>query len=383
MPYCKLATQTTMDDSDNLARHEAIELAPGFDKVAFLYWRSPRAADANPARMDNQVWTWLVRTRHSAYRADELMLGGDKAHGPGWSFDRFGQSRTRLPGGATLLIGGEHEDWYDPDFYIYNDAVVLGPGGEVAIYGYPEAVFPPTDFHSATLAGETVILIGSLGYQDRRKFGRTQVVALSLATMEMQAMPTAGEGPGWISRHQAALSDDGASIVLSGGEVLRAGGSDARENLDTWRLDLLTWAWSCAERRDWQRCTLAPVARQRNVLWELGRALFAREMGWLDELRLSIDALTPALGQDPDLDLYAGRYLMDGAARAVDGADADRGDTFRVSLDGIEVRFTESQFKVAVVVEGRLAPERFEALVASVIDKLARLHHCEWEQAED
>ena len=50
-----------------------------------------------------------------------------KYNGPTWCFSRFGQSETVLPDSSRVLIAGEHEDWYDPDFHIYNDVVVIRP----------------------------------------------------------------------------------------------------------------------------------------------------------------------------------------------------------------------------------------------------------------
>ena len=90
------------------------------------------------------------RSRLDAYRANQVLQGPPSIDaGPMWCFERFGQSTTPL-GAVTVLIGGEHEDHYDPDFHIYNDLVVIAPGGGTEIYGYPRSVFPPTDFHSAT-----------------------------------------------------------------------------------------------------------------------------------------------------------------------------------------------------------------------------------------
>ena len=106
----------------------------------------------------------------NAYQATQL-LGGPSAleAGPGWCFDRFGQSTTVLPDGREVLIAGEHEDYYDPDFFIYNDVVVRAPDGKVAIYGYSKEAFPPTDFHTATLLPDSIVLIGSLGYNIRTR----------------------------------------------------------------------------------------------------------------------------------------------------------------------------------------------------------------------
>ncbi len=63
----------------------------------FLEWRSPRLGSANPSVMTNPVWEWLVQTRMDAYQATKL-LGGPSAcdAGPGWCFDRFGQTTTVL-----------------------------------------------------------------------------------------------------------------------------------------------------------------------------------------------------------------------------------------------------------------------------------------------
>lgn len=67
------------------------------------------------------------------------------------------RSSTRLRNGREIYIAGEHEDWYDPDFYIYNDVIVIHPNLEIQIYGYPRTVFRATDFHSATLVQDESI----------------------------------------------------------------------------------------------------------------------------------------------------------------------------------------------------------------------------------
>src|SRR6185369_11799713 len=95
---------------------------------------------------------------------------------------RFGQSSTLLGDGRRIAIAGEHEDYYDPDFYIYNDVIVHHPSGEVDIYCYPREVFSPTDFHSATLVGDRIVLIGRLGYSGTRMPEVTPVYALDTST---------------------------------------------------------------------------------------------------------------------------------------------------------------------------------------------------------
>lgn len=159
----------------------------------FLEWRSPRLGNANPSVLTNPVWEWLIRTRMNAYQATET-FGGPSAleAGPGWCFERFGQTTTMLADGREVMIAGEHEDSYDPDFFIYNDVVVREPDGKITIYGYSKEVFPPTDFHTATLVQGAIVLIGSLGYMEER-LGRkeTQVLQLmphNFAMHEIQAL---------------------------------------------------------------------------------------------------------------------------------------------------------------------------------------------------
>jgi hypothetical protein len=145
----------------------AENIDPAVTPQLFLEWRSPRVGQLNPERMNNPVWEWLVRSRLNAYQATRLLPGPSASSaGPGWCFDRFGQSSTELSDGRTVLIAGEHEDHYDPDFYIYNDVVVQYPDGRIDIFGYPHAAFPPTDFRSATLVGNRIIIIGNVGYAE-------------------------------------------------------------------------------------------------------------------------------------------------------------------------------------------------------------------------
>ena len=100
-----------------------------------------------------------------------------------------------LPDGRYVQIGGEHEDHYDPDFYIYNDLVVHDGKGGFEIYGYPQEVFPPTDFHTATLCDKHIYVIGCLGYPKQRCVGHTPVHRLTLDSWEIEVIPMTGGAP--------------------------------------------------------------------------------------------------------------------------------------------------------------------------------------------
>jgi hypothetical protein len=154
---------------------------------------------------------------------------------------------TLLPDGRAVQVGGEHEDFYDPDFCIYNDVFVHEKDGTVAIYGYPEAVFPPTDFPTATLVGDFVYLIGSLGYQGTRRFGETPVYRLDIRTLRVDRLDTGGEAPGWIYEHRAVAAPP-HGIRVWGGIVVNGSdnGESHEENLGAFVLDLDRLCW-CRE----------------------------------------------------------------------------------------------------------------------------------------
>lgn len=185
--------------------------------------RRPRFGTANPERMRFAFWEWMIRgddttpagnggkSGYDSYYARDLFQGPlNCSDGPIWTFSRMGQTRTELADGRVVCIGGEHEDWYDPDFYIYNDVVVLGPADQIEIYGYPREVFQPTDFHTASLVGERIIVVGCIGYPDDRRPGHTPVYALDLADYHISEISTTGANPGWVSKHDAGASPEGA-----------------------------------------------------------------------------------------------------------------------------------------------------------------------------
>lgn len=242
--------------------------------------REPRFGETNPERIDLPFWQFMVRSGWPAWSArmrfdracqeymavlSEVMppyeerqkmtaeeqaalsarIPRYKYNGPTWCFSRFGQSETALADGSRVLIGGEHEDWYDPDFHIYNDVVAIRPGGEIEIYGYPREIFRPTDFHSATLVGDAIYIVGGLGYWGTQTPGTTPVLCLDLKTFTIKPIPTDGDLPGWIYDHNAIYVPERNAIRVRGGKVLLRfeGKRTRRQNRKTYWLDLATNTW--------------------------------------------------------------------------------------------------------------------------------------------
>ncbi|CAM6095892.1 unnamed protein product [Calypogeia fissa] len=238
---------------------------------------------ANPTIMDKPFWKYMIgkggerggEIEGSAFFArqlfDDVDLKAYSGHGrdtedlceesdPVWCFRRMGRTGTTLPDGRHVLIGGEHEDFYDPDFCIYNDVLSGPPSSDsstssaaegdiprcytgpanfhdaypqppspecITIYGYPVDVFPPTDFHTSTYfrdpksGKEFIFIIGGLGYMGSASRDRTDVYRLDLSDFSIKKMETSGSKPArGIDDHTAKLIDDedggsGAEIMIT------------------------------------------------------------------------------------------------------------------------------------------------------------------------
>ena len=159
-------------------------------------------------------------------------------------FQRFGKSINELPDGRIIEIAGEHEDHYDPNFCIYNDVIVHHGDGTFDIFGYPKEIFPPTDFHTATLIGKFIYIIGSLGYPRERRYGETQVHCLNIETLAIEKVQTSSENPGWINRHKATLRGS-HDIHIRGGKVCvwNDDKEDYVDNPSEYVLNLDTLVW--------------------------------------------------------------------------------------------------------------------------------------------
>ncbi len=219
------------------AKAEASAVSP----AVFAAHRYRKFGKTNPEPMNNPLWNWQVASRENAYQCMQRFGQTQDWSSPTWCFQRFGQSLTELPDGRFVEIAGEHEDHYDPDFCIYND-VVVHERGSFTIYGYPEKVFPPTDFHSATLDWPYIYVIGNLGYPAQRRHGNTPVFRLNCTTWAMEAVKTRGKAPGWIFNHRARLVDN--QIVIRGGEILVDRKSEPKTNEAEFVLDLAHFTWT-------------------------------------------------------------------------------------------------------------------------------------------
>jgi ankyrin repeat protein len=205
----------------------------------------PKFGKSNPEVMDIPLWHEMVQAGISAYQAKAQFNDEHNMAEATWCFSRFGVSFTELPDGRFVQIGGEHEDHYDPDFYIYNDVLVHEQDGQFQIMGYPKKVFPPTDFHSATYLNGFIYIIGGLGYHGSRRFGTTPIYRLNCETWKIESVATSGDNPGWIYEHKALLLDSGL-LLISGGKICleESGEEEHVDNKRQFPLDLTKLSWT-------------------------------------------------------------------------------------------------------------------------------------------
>jgi hypothetical protein len=321
--------------------------------------RRPRFGNANPERMQIAFWEWMIRGDESTLAeadADIANLGPMTSNtkirsgygpyharklfkmplncedGPIWTFERMGATRSELPDGRILCIGGEHEDYYDPDFYIYNDVIVFGRADEVEIYGYAPEVFPPTDFHTATLVNDRIIVIGCLGYQNARRPGHTPVYALDVARFHITEIQTTGENPGWIFKHEAELDPHG-TINIRGGEIIqkREDGQQYRRSLEDYALDVSSWTWLRTTNRNWRQFSI----RQEN------KGMFVMDR------RPEPQALLPR----------AIKHIV---------TPCEEWNRTRIVIDGVPVSLRVGVSFIDVIIEGNLPPEISQRLAEEV-----------------
>lgn len=335
----------------------------------FERWRSPREGTENPTRFDNPVWQWLIETRLGAYQAVTEM-GAEYGQSVTWCFDRYGQSSTNLPDGSVVFIGGEHEDYYDPDFFIYNDVVVRSPDGQLRIFGYPKTDFPPTDFHSATLVGNNIYVIGCLGYSECGAERLENIYLLDTNTFKFITCKTSGDCPQWIHEHNAILIGD--SIRISGGKVDLKEKRMIVENLSTWDLNLSNLVWTLVEKKNWRRWEFRRVDGKGNSLWRMRSAVFNKRHKWQKDLDEDFAYFTQALGRVPDIDLVEDLYRSRLPSNYV-GETGEEYGTYRAEIDNVTIRYVETSVNIQMIIEGTLPDDVCSELVAELKRKLVAL----------
>ncbi len=327
------------------------------DPEVFDAHRQFRFGRANPEWINNPAWEYMIRTRQTSFSARvEHEIGADFGKTRDFCFNRFGSSATAMADGRTIVIGGEHEDYYDPDFIIFNDVIVLRPAagekevtldqGSVEIYGYPRDLFPPIDFHSATLVGETIFIIGGLGYSEHRRFDTTPVFTFDTTSYRIERINIAGRAPGWIYQHFASFDANRNVITVRGGMITHGPDDENHaSNEACYRLDLDRLAWEL----------VSPREKHRRF--------------WFQSQKRNFLAIDEVVGP-----------VMEGACW-LPGRDDDPVPKYRLACDGVRVKFDDTR-GLRMRVEGELPSGLVDGWVAGIKHRLEETTSAEWSVQE-
>ena len=262
-----------------LKLREELQLQPfnNPEVVTSPYYESLIRMDMSPYSARNFFINYF-NTPESKLTSYELYDSqcNDDGEIPFWTFTRMGKSITKLSDGREIHIGGESEYYNDPDYCIYNDVICMNTDDSIQHFVYPADVFPPTDFHTATLVGHFIYVIGSCGY--KTNYGTTQICRLDTRTFQMERLTaTASEnGPGWIGSHTATFVQP-EHIVIDGGKVNEIV-NETKEYNDSEKncsLNLRTMEWTAGFKGK-ERPNLAKFMRRLNRLnaAQHGRSIF-------------------------------------------------------------------------------------------------------------
>lgn len=337
-------------------------LPPTADIISsFELYQSPPMVEYRPTNITNPYYEWIVR--HNLSPFDLAQIFNLKCV-PLWGMGRLGQSETPLPDGRVILIGGEYEDHYDPQFYIYHDVIIKHPDGKIDIFVYPKAMFNPTDFHSATLIGEEIYVIGGVGYVNDRNYKSTPIYKLNIHSLDIKKIESRNH-IGLIGSHTAILKDN--QIIIKGGQIL-SDDNTLMDNIDDWAFNPNTLTFKNLTNHVWQGFMVQRKDFHWLSLFDYHCLLFDRDYN-PDEFEDKFNQLTNKLGIEPNLTTYQQIFIPPIYHHQ------DQDDKSAIWIDGIKIRYVDNLDDIGVYIEGQLSDDKVQLLADNLCYKLSKLEN--------
>lgn len=181
------------------------------------FWQAMVATHSDPfdARTELVTESWTLSFREKLMRRFGLTSEPSQLS-PIWSNVRRGQSTTWLASGRVIQIGGTFGHEYSTDYCVYNDVIVHEAGKPARVFLYPCDVFPPTDFHTATVVGDWIYVIGALGYLTDRDPETCPIYRIHVLTMHIEKVTPTGDDPGRMFCHEAVRLEGNRILVRQG-----------------------------------------------------------------------------------------------------------------------------------------------------------------------
>jgi hypothetical protein len=155
-----------------------------------------------------------------------------------WTAEREDALLFTLADGCRIQIGGRISAYGDDekDAWVYNDIIVRNPAGDVEVYTYPKAIFPPMETLVGARHAGRVVMVGMARAEDGAEW-RLRVLIVDVNTFEIMPAPSP---PLPIAALTPNLEADGRLVfpVMS---------DDASEPPRVIALDLDRLAWGAPE----------------------------------------------------------------------------------------------------------------------------------------
>lgn len=203
----------------------------------------------------------------------------------------------------------DYNDYYNPDFKIYNDVTIRHFDSKYELWNYPEEQFPPVYAHDTVHDKniDFVYITGGLGSGDRQRKNITEIYQLNLETKDIEHIEALGDSPPCLHNHHTKMWNDDL-IEMRDGDILKNG--KAIKNLYVWYFNLKTKTWLKKDQEIYQHW-LITSSNSDGLFLDISKEILKME----DEKNYSVELIEERkqdifkfYGYIPDYKIYLNLY---------------------------------------------------------------------------